>query len=296
MISRSPTSLRDFYQRTYLPLRLTGSSARTREEYVTALNHLERFGGGPVPLGRLDDDLVAGCAAWLVSNGRAAATANKTQRHLTAIWRLAHARGLVPRPPMTTSLKEPKRIPRAWLTEDMEKLFAAASRAPGTVCGLSASGWWTALLTTLYYTGLRITATMQLRWEHVDESHSLLLVPAELQKQLADQLFELTPDCLAALQANRGTAPWLFPWPYDRHTPQWSALNRRFRVLLKSAGLPCGRRDLFHKIRRTTASYIKAGGGNAQEYLGHSSASVTARYLDPRIVRTVLRADLLPRL
>ena len=39
-----------------------------------------------------------------------------------------------------------------------------------------------------------------------------------------------------------------------------------------------------HRIRRSTASYIKAAGGDAPSQLGHSSSTVTARYFDPRIV------------
>jgi hypothetical protein len=61
------------------------------------------------------------------------------------------------------------------------------------------------------------------------------------------------------------------------------SLFSRFRLILKAAGLPHGRRDLFHKVRRTTATLceIHVGPGSATKQLGHSSARVTEKYIDP---------------
>ena len=72
---------------------------------------------------------------------------------------------------------------------------------------------------------------------------------------------------------------WPWPWRYD-------VLFRRFRAIVKRAGLytPGRRGNLFHRIRRSTASYVKLNGGDATGQLGHSGPSVTKRYYDPRIV------------
>jgi integrase len=138
---------------------------------------------------------------------------------------------------------------------------------------------------------------MALRWEHFDAAQGLILAMAETQKQLADQLLPVSPQTVAALEAIRGDRPEIFPWPYDRWAKGWNypTLHRRFRRLLKAAGLPATRKDQFHSIRRTTASYIKAAGGDATWQLGHSGPKVTEVYYDPRIVQRARQVDLLPR-
>ncbi len=71
----------------------------------------------------------------------------------------------------------------------------------------------------------------------------------------------------------------VFPW--DR------AQNYLWKVygkIRKKAGLPAGRRDSFHRLRRSVASHMEAAGGNATDQLRHSGRRVTEAYLDPRIV------------
>jgi integrase len=77
----------------------------------------------------------------------------------------------------------------------------------------------------------------------------------------------------------RGPEDTAIPW--DRHP---TYVYNRLKIILKRAGLPHGRKDKFHKVRKTTASYYEAAGGSAQRLLDHSSPAVTRRYLDPRIV------------
>ncbi len=73
----------------------------------------------------------------------------------------------------------------------------------------------------------------------------------------------------------------LFPKPFGSHC---SSLYERLRFILRSAGLPCTRRDMFHKFRRTTATQIAmvAGESLASQHLGHEDASTIKRYIDPR--------------
>ena len=76
------------------------------------------------------------------------------------------------------------------------------------------------------------------------------------------------------------------------------ALERRYRKILKRAGLPSGARDLFHKIRRTNATYTadSAGEEAAQKQLGHSHIGLTRKsYIDPRLLKRDQNADALPR-
>ena len=53
--------------------------------------------------------------------------------------------------------------------------------------------------------------------------------------------------------------------------------------MLTATGLPAGRRDLFHKIRRTSGRAVAKAGGMAaaQEHLGHTDPATTKAYIDP---------------
>jgi integrase len=64
--------------------------------------------------------------------------------------------------------------------------------------------------------------------------------------------------------------------------------------LCRSAGVtPRG----FHAIRKASGSYVKAGGGDATEHLGHANPKTTRdHYLDPRITGQQSALDYLPPL
>lgn len=81
-----------------------------------------------------------------------------------------------------------------------------------------------------------------------------------------------------------------FEWPYCK-TYLWLMFGK----LLRQAGLPNGRRDKFHKIRRSVASWFEVAGGNATELLGHSGREITRLYLDPTICQKPQAADRLFR-
>ena len=294
-------TLGDLFERYYCGQRQLSPGSMLL--YRTALNHLRRVCGRDPAL----DELSARMLLDLASNmGDASpATINKTLRHVLAVWRWAWEEGfcqMAPPPMRKVKRKEPKRIPRAWDTSQLATLLAAAERLRGFVVRTPARLWWRALVLFLYDTGLRIDAAMQLSVSSIEWERQTVFVPAEIQKQAADQLLGLSAETLAALRAIERETPLfvdpderLFPWPFDRRPGVWRTLTRHFRRLLLAAGLPASRRDLFHKLRRTNASYIHAAGGNPTEQLGHSSAGVTRRYLDPAIARRERQVDLLPR-
>ena len=289
-------STREFFVSQYEVLKLAAATDGTRENYVTALNHLRDFRGGKDPLlQELDEEMLAGGMARLLKEGRSPATANSFRRHIMAIWRYAKKRGFVADVPEVDPVRQPKRVPRAKLISEIGRILQAASREPGFVGQVPARWWWTALVLLIYDTGLRISAVMALRWEHFDPVAATIFADADTQKQDADQLLPLSPQTIAALEHLRGDDPLMFPWPYDHWGRQWPTLNRRFRRILRRAGLPATRKDLFHSLRKSTASYLKAGGGDPTWQLGHSSQQVTIVYLDPRIVKPPRQVDLLPR-
>ncbi len=288
-------TIREFFHKTYLPLRLAGSKPATEVQYTVALNHLRRHAGRDVSVWELSDELISGCMAAIILRGSSAATANKTRAHLLSLWRYAKRKGLVDDLPDVDRLKQPKRIPKAWPVDDLSRILQSARQETGVICQVVAWKWWVGLILVMYDTGLRISPTMALRWADFDEDQRMVFVPAEHQKQNQDQLPALSDDSITGLRAIRSDRELIFPWPFDQKTPQWPALNRRLRKILVRAGLPAGPKDLFHKLRKTNASYIELGGGDPTSQLGHSSRQVTDAYLDPRICRRKRQVDLLPR-
>jgi integrase len=287
-------TVREFYVQTYRLRKLAGSPATTNQEYCGCLNHLHRFCGHDPTLGELSGDLIAAIMWDLIERGRTHATANKFLTHIRAIWAYAFQRKLATEPEHVDRLKEPKRLPKAWRDHEMARILQSAAQQPGELCGTPANFWWCALLGTLYESGLRITATMRSRWEHFDLIDRRIVVPAEVQKHGVEESHPLSEQTMEVLLRIR-SPKWLFPWPYDRNIRQWNTLTRHLRKILVRAGLPTTCKDLFHKFRKTNASYIKAAGGDPTLQLGHSSPRVTEAYLDRGITGLGNQLDLLPR-
>ncbi len=224
-----------------------------------------------------------------MAEGRAAKTVNGRVATVLTLWRWAYARGLTrrrPEPP--NGAKAPKRLPRAWSPEQMLALLAACDAAPPRRTWTAAH--WRALVLTIYDTGLRIGALTTVPRSCLDES-GRLWVPPELQKGRAETGHKLHPETLAAIAATPRT-PLLFRWPLHANE-----LWRRYREdVLEPAGLPSGRRDLFHKIRRTsyTRVYASLGLAAATRHAAHTS-DLSAAYLDTTQVRGVEAVDVLPR-
>lgn len=288
-------TVRELFAERYAPLRLAEKAEATRAEYRVALNHLRRYVGRDPTVSELCNDLIEGLLADLIAKGRSPATANKTRAHLLALWRFAHKRLLVADPPDVERLKVFQRVPVAWFDWEVSKILAAAAHERWDICGIPAHRWWNALFLTLFDTGLRINAVMHAQWENFQEAQRMIGIPPEHQKQGVGQMPDLSDQAMKALAAIRRPSGLIFPWPYDQNNRQWATLNRHLRRILTRAGLPTTRLDLFHKWRKTTASYIQRAGGDATSRLGHSGRQVTRCYLDPRIATPPRQVDLLPR-
>ena len=213
------------------------------------------------------------------------ATANKTRAHLLAVLRWGASVGLIDCDPAWEAWKkskEPRKAPLAFTQEEFRDVLSTAKAWPGWICGVPTSVWWESLLLAIWYSGARIGAVLAVQWKDVLFDRPGFYVRAEYQKQAADQFFVVGQDCCDALgRASKPERELVWPWPHRRE-----ALYRRFRKILSLAGVqaPAGAGSLFHRIRRSTASYIRAAGGDATAQLGHSCSSVTQRYFDPRIV------------
>lgn len=227
------------------------------------------------------------------------ATANRDIRHLRALWWEAIDLGF-----NTAPKKRIKPLP-----EELDNLpcfdapeisaILAACQQENDLFLANPPAFWLALLLTVYDCGPRISVIMSTPPEHVDFGSGTIMLRARHQKQRKCQVVSLSEQTLEALKAIYDpAADYLFPWPYDRTQPGWRALTKRLKRILERASQPFGRKHLWHKFRRTTATWVtvELGIEAARELLGHSHVRVTDRYIDKtKLPKVKAQSRVLPR-
>ena len=298
MIAPVPSNItvKEFFDAVYQPIRLIDASAGTIVQHDVAIKMFSKFLGRESTLADITEESLCAFMAGIVGRGLSPVTANSRTRQLITHWRFAKRKSY----PVADGLegfqflKEPSRQPVAWLPEEMDRILESCKLCRGRIGGVPAENYWPALLLVLYDTGLRFAPTMEIRFAEIDLASRMLRVPAERMKNNCEQFFRLSDHALQAISdASTPSRERLFPWPFKHHR----SLYGRWRVILKRAGLPAARRDMFHKIRRTTASQIAmlAGEFAAVQQLGHRHASTIKKYIDPRFTANHDSARLLPR-
>lgn len=279
--------LRQYWETVYRPQRLLGAREGTIGLYTNAITHWEAF-GDPRPT----TDTVNQFAAWLLAK-REPATVNKVMRHLLAIMRHMERRGDLAKLPEYRRIREPRRSPLAFTVEEFSSVLSIASTLSGHVCYIQAAAWWRSLLLSIWYSGCRIGAMKQVARADVMPTQAGFWVRAGAQKDHEGDWYAVDADTVAAWRAAWMPARQLM-WPWKGGEGR---LNDTFRDMCEAAGVHCetGTGSLFHRIRKSTASYLEANGGNATAQLGHSARSVTMHYLDPRIVRNCDATRFMPR-
>ena len=142
----------------------------------------------------------------------------------------------------------------------------------------------------LYDTGHRLEAILL---SEVSDLQNGFLT-ARKTKQDRETVHKLHADTLAAIEnLPEHESGLLFPWPFKRRQ-----IWREFGKLLDKAGLSGGRRNKFHKLRRTSATHLAAVAGieAAEQHLDHKTHGLAySTYIDPRFMPTIKAADVLPR-
>lgn len=283
-----------FVAAVYHPARLTRRSKGHATQIDLTVRRFVEFAGDP-DIDRIDESTIDGFKAWRKAS---AATVNKDLRNLRAILNLARRRKY--RADEVAIEFEPtvEDPVEAWSVEEFCLILASCRQETGEICGIPATRWWTAQQMVILNVGARISAVMQARMDDLDWERSLLRIRGSTQKHRRGQIDPLHPKTMAALaQIATPARELLFPWPYDRNVIQWPSLIHHYRRILARAGLPTTAKDLFHKLRRTNATFICAAADEetARRQLGHSSVEVTRRYLDQTKISTrQTAAELLP--
>lgn len=205
---------------------------------------------------------------------------------LKAILKDGMETGLIPRCPRFPRIPPEKRVPDAWTTEEVRRLFQVAASLDGKVGTVPARIWWSSLLLAGYYTGLRLSALLDITWQQVDLADGYLW--ARSNKNKLEQMFCIPSDLRNLLQQMRG-CPQEEVWAHPYHAC-WPC--KALRRIVDAAGISSPRTrhgQLFQKMRRTCISLIAMRDLNlATRVAGHASPDTTIRhYVDPRMLGAI---------
>jgi integrase len=291
----NPAALLNVFRSKYRPTKLRQATDGTAAHYERTITLLYSFAGRELMFQDLTDELVEDFLTDCFEQGVKAGTCNHYRADLLALWRFGWKKRFTNELPRDVpKLKVEQQLVDAWTTAELERIIDAALQRSGDVCDIPARVWWPAFILALYDTGLRFNALMMRPTTDLDINTGWLSVEASDQKQRKAQALKLHSDTLRFIRsmepANRAL---LFPWPNN----SGQAIRDIYREILKAAGLPNTKRDLFHKLRRTSATSVAAATdeNTARDHLGHSSVIITRRYLDQRQIQPVAAADLINR-
>lgn len=143
------------------------------------------------------------------------------------------------------------------------------------------------------YTGARRSNVASMRWDELDLSSGLWLIPASKAKGKKPQLVPLSSHAVAIIeqrrQKRRPGVPWVLPGRGKRG--HYSDPKDAWKRVCELAGIE----DLrIHDLRRSLGAWQQAGGASMrtiQETLGHSNPAVTAKFYSPVEVAQVRAAS-----
>ena len=287
-------ALKELLERYALLMNLSDRSVTL---YGHTIDKVQEFLGREPLVDDLEDVTVSKFLRWRATNpcrGRTVSphTVAKDRSQLLALWNWACRKKIhTGEWPGLPRQKKVKRAPTAYTLDELGRLVRLARTKKGAMGGLPAAWWWSTILQVAWQTGCRIGELLALRWREVDTANGRLLLLAETRKgHERDLLANISPALAAELETRRGLPEGLV-WPRTGHaTSHYAAM----RLLCRRAGVTP---RAFHAIRKASASYIYAAGGDATAHLGHADPAMTrGHYLDPRITEKSSGLDYLPPL
>jgi len=264
-------------------------SDRTVELYGETLDRFRDHLGHEATLDDLDDLVVARFLRWRSqqSNKRkgllSPASVAKDSAHLRTIWNWCARK----------RMKRANGDLVAYTVEELQKLIEAARYRKGLVGDVPAPWYWITKIRSMFETGERIGAVMQLRWSEVDLDRRTLTFLAATRKGHRETITrQISADLAAVLAMHQRPADRLV-WPWLENRKMLSCYAS-LKVLCETAKVDY---HPFHSIRKATASYLKRAGVSAKTQLGHSSEEMAENhYYDTRITGVPSALDHLPPL
>lgn len=283
-----------FFAHTFAPKVLFGRAENTRRLYRHTMRAFARYLQRSPFVNDLSDETVMAYMTHLAHVRRLSPhSVNKDRSQLLAMANYAAKKRLIPEFLTVPLWPCPEQTPVAWKLGQLRQLIRTCRSQPGLIDGVPSGQWWEALHLVFFDTGERTEATLEIRADWFDTQTGWLRIPADARKGgKKARAYRLRPRTMKAVIAimlpGRNK---LFEFGGCIGT-----FYHRYTKLLKSAGLPSGRKWKPQCLRRSHASYLEAAGGNATESLGHSSRRTTKRsYLDPTIVGGKAFSSYLPK-
>ncbi|RIK72801.1 MAG: hypothetical protein DCC68_25910 [Planctomycetota bacterium] len=282
-------SLLQFYERDYLgehPLR-----SSTDYQYRLVLRRFGEILGRETMLSDLTPSAVN---AFLVKRleTKSPRTVKGERTTLLVLWRSAFEWGHVADlPRRIRKVKADPMTPDAFTPAELSRLLAATAD-PQFDCllrGVHVGRFLRALIMAGYDTGLRRGDLLSLTRSNLHEGGMIVLT---MEKTRHVHTCIVRPETLAAIEAVRvGGDERLLPWNVR---PEY--VHRRWRQLLRVAGLPADYRNGLQKLRRTSATALeRVSAGSAAWHLGHKTPGMAAaHYLDPAQCSTPMLPPAIP--
>ncbi len=234
-----------------------------------------------------DADLIRGFLEHLAEKDYSSATMARKIATLRSFFKWAHRVGLAPKNPMTLirTPRQSKRLPKAITIEQVEQLLSAPGNADVLGCRD------TAMLETLYSTGIRVSELVSLNRDDLDLAGEAMRVRGKGKKE---RLVPLGAHAIGAIRgyiemaerdphfrlawADGGTGKPLF---LNKHAERLSSrsVRRKLDKYLRQVGLDPSISP--HTLRHSFATHLLDNGADlrsVQELLGHQSLSTTQVY------------------
>ena len=287
-------TLKELLLTRYAPVK--GISERTVEIYGHSIDRFSEYLERDAMIADLEEDTISAFLAWrgrTIHSARrgipSAGTVRKDRTQLLALALYAFRKRLIEEFPVVRQVRGEKRLPRGFTAAEVGRLIIAARQRQRTLSGLPAGWWWSTLIYAAWCTGARIGELMALRW-HCVQGTEVVFLAGTRKGHTRDIARRITPDLADELELHRRCpADLVWPWPGKP-----ASIYASMAILCEKAGVPQRR---FHALRKASASYVQAGGGDAVSHLDHSDANITRdHYLDDRVVGKTEGVDFLPRL
>lgn len=262
-----------------------------------SVNAFEKWGKMRLTIDELNAENLTAYVRWRMKLA-GAKTVSRNISDVLSLMRFA-ARWIMPGliVPKLDPVQVPRSIPVAWTVQEVTAIVERCQSLDGWMRDLpiTRSAWWMALILFLYDSGSRIHAATSLSVHDFDPVMRTATLRGEHAKTGIEQVVDLSPETVVAMQAlidaqGQGAVN-VFPYPWNKRK-RW----REFHEIMRESGVRTGKYVGFHRIRKThaTQQVIVLGWDHARVALGHSTESMTRRYVDLRqIPRTPLS---IPRL
>lgn len=258
-------------------VRLLKNSARRFSEYLKRPANVDDF----------SELTLTGFIRHRRTIGKAESTIEREAAKLMTLWRWAAGEGMIQHPKIRID-KAQVDTPVCFLRHELRRLFREVRKYDRPIGGLPGDVVLLALLSTIWDTAERIGAVRKIDRLDIDvrkrgwwPARGWVTIKNRKRngKSLVRPLRRSTAKHIRKLLAATDAK---LPFALVDRTAIYGHLDR----VLERAGLPVDRKHKFHCIRRSHASYLKRGGGDVQESLGHLDPTVAPlRYYDPRVTQ-----------